>query len=49
MKVAPMPRKSRVRNWEVRQLNHRTPLPPVRTFDLAPLQGASRLVNDSQG
>jgi hypothetical protein len=26
-------------NWDVLQLDHRTPLPLVRTFDLAPLSG----------
>ncbi len=41
--------KVRVRNWDVRQLDHRTPFRLVRTFDLAPLQGASLLVDDSQG
>jgi hypothetical protein len=30
---------SRAYNWDVPQLDHRTPLPLVRTFDLAPLSG----------
>jgi hypothetical protein len=41
--------KVRVRNWEVRQLDHWPPFCLVRTFDLAPLQVAPLLVDDSQG
>ncbi len=35
--------------WGRLQSGHRTPLPLVRTFDLAPFQGALLLVNDSPG
>jgi hypothetical protein len=50
MKLAPIAaQKSEVRNWDVLQLDHRTRFRLVRTFDLAPLQGASLSMDDSQG